>query len=232
MSIIKLSQPGQGAPGVRPLSAPRTEPPVDPRLEALRDELDQARTRIAALVADLSDRDAAIARLDEEARQAVSEARAEGREAGLKAAEDDGARRLDRLGQGVEAALDRFAAETDQMERLAVAIAAEGLRKLVGAPDIHRDLLARTIRHNVDAVAGETVIEVTVSRDDFADPQDLERLADAVARPGLKLSASPDLGQGDCQVRLKLGALEIGVERQRERLNAVFASLGAWRAAE
>lgn len=232
MSIIKSSQSDQAAQAVRPLSTPRSAAPVDPKLAALAKDLSEAQAQGAALAAELADRDARIGRLEEQLAEAVGQARAEGREAGLREAEDDGARRFERLDKTLDAALNRFAVETERMERLAVALAAEGLRKIIGDVDVHHDLLARTIRHHVDAIGGGTVIEVAVSRDDFADPEALARLASGVDRSELRLVASPDLASGDCQLRLKLGAMEIGVDRQWERLNALFADLGARSAAE
>lgn len=232
MSIIKSSQSEQVARAVRPLSAPRPATPVDPRLASLSEAADQARAETAALAAELADRDARISNLEKALAEAVEQARAEGRQAGLREAEDDAAGRLARLDKSLEAALNRFAVETDDMERLALTLAAEGLRRMIGDPEVHRDLLERTIRHHVDAVVGGTVIEVAVSRDDFADPEALARLAGGVDRSELRLVASPDLASGDCHLRLKLGALEIGVARQWERLDALFADLGARSAAE
>lgn len=231
MSIIKSTHSSPGAPVIRALSTPKTAPPPDPRLEALRAELSQAQSRAAALATDLADRDAQIGRLSQQVHDAARDARAEGREAGLREAEDNTTRRLERLDQGVQAALSRFAAETHQMEHLALALAAEGLSKIIGDVGAYHDLLARTIRHHVETITAGTLIEVAVSRDDFADSVTLERLASKVSRPDLRLVASPDLNPGECQVRLKLGALDIGVDRQWERLEAILADLGARRAA-
>jgi len=73
---------------------------------------------------------------------------------------------------------------------------------------------------------------VSVSRQDFPSPEELSRLVAKLANPALDLRACAELSAGQCEMRLQLGTLEIGVDQQWSRLEAVLTDLSLASAAE
>jgi flagellar biosynthesis/type III secretory pathway protein FliH len=232
MSIIKSANDAR-ASLVRAIPTLASgEAAVDPRRSALERRLAEQDARIAALTEDLATRDARIARLTEGVIEAHRDGVAEGREAGLREADDRHQDRLAKLAGGIEAAVAEFAVRLSSMERLAVTLAGEGLAKIIGAPQAYGDLLAGTIRHHAETVGARAVVRVTVSQDDFPTDAELAQLRLNVANGALDLRASPDLSAGACEMRLRLGALDIGVDQQWDRLRLLFDELSLASAAE
>ncbi len=232
MSIIKSASDARSSL-VRAIPALASgEAAVDPRQAALERHLADQDTRIAALTEDLAARDARIARLTEGVIEAHRDGVAEGREVGRREADHRQQDRLAKLAGGIEAAVAEFAARLSSMERLAVTLAGEGLRKIIGDPRAYGDLLAATIRHHAEAVGVRAVVRVTVSQGDFPSDAELAQLRLNVANNALELLASPDLPAGACEMRLRLGGLDIGVDQQWDRLRLVFDELSLASAAE
>lgn len=232
MSIIKSASDAR-ASLVRAIpSLAAGEAVVDPRQKAFERRAAEQDERIAALTEELAGRDARIARLTEGVIEAHRDGVAEGRLAGLREAEDGRQDRLAKLAGGIEAAMAEFAVRLSSMERLAVTLAGEGLRKIIGDPNLYGELLAGTIRHHAETVGARAVVRVTVSQDDFPTEAELGKLRQNVANGALDLRASPDLPAGACEMRLRLGALDIGVDQQWDRLSLLFDELSLASAAE
>lgn len=222
--IIKFSDPL--AASARPLAAMRTpptpevapEPLVDPEVAALRIEL-------AAMGQQLKQRETEIEQLKRDVDAAFIDGEAEGREAGRLEADDGAQARLAALEAGLGRAAAEFAERMSGLEQLAVLLAHESLGKILDDRGAYADLLTRTIRAQLDRLERQAVICVETPRADFPDPEALEALAAAVARPGLDIRASDELAAGDCRIRLRLGTLEIGVAQQWSRLGAALRAL-------
>lgn len=224
MSLIKSGDPRR-AERVRAVSVAMRPTATGARETAQDQALAAARAEIATLQAELAERDARVARLREGVVQAHKDGVAEGRRAGLVEAEDGRAQCLAALSGGVDAALERFSGQLVAMDHLAVALACEAVGKILSDSEDYRERLARTIRRHVDAVGAGVVIGVSVSHDDFPEPADLADLEAKVARRGLMLTPSRDLRAGGCEVRLRLGVLEIGLDQQWDRLQTLFGDL-------
>ncbi len=177
--------------GVVPPTAP-VEPSAPSEAEGLRRE-------IAVLTQALDAANASLERAQEEQEKARTEGETAGFRDGLNQAERREAERLDRLGEGVEAALAAFAQRLAGLEPLAAALARRGLERVLGDPAEYPDLVARVIAHQLGGLAAESTLRVEVSRIDFPDEAALAALAAKVARTGLELSASRDLPAGACE---------------------------------
>lgn len=200
------------------LSEPQAPPVVDPELTALREE-------VSGLRADIERREAEAADLRRDIDRALIDGEAAGRKAGQEEANDRQAERLAALQAGVAEATQSFADQISSLERLAALLAHESLGKILGDERHYADLLTRALRVRLDEIEARAVISVEVSRTDFPDPSRLASLSAAVGHPELDIRACEDLNSGGCRVRLRLGALEIGIGQQWERLGEALLGL-------
>ncbi|MDR3508516.1 MAG: hypothetical protein P4L64_11510 [Caulobacteraceae bacterium] len=222
--MSRLIKSAQGiAVQVRPLeaaSAPKAAPSIpiaeQEALTAAR-ELQALHQRLAALEAEVEQHRPALER-------ARAEGEAQGRKAGHAEAEATEARRLAALERGLTGAAERYTASLADLERLAAALAKEGLRKIIGDTRHYDALLAASLRHHLAALDDQAILRVEVSASDFPATA-LDDLAAAIGRPKLILVTADDLASGDCRIRLILGTLELGLAQQAARLEAVLDAL-------
>jgi flagellar biosynthesis/type III secretory pathway protein FliH len=210
--IIKSGSTGFDA-RVRPLAFAAIDSAPDPELVQLRD-------RVLDLEAALAERDAAAERLKEAAETAHAEGEAAGREAGRAEADD---RRADALARLEEAAGRSVAALEDRLQaadQLAVLLAATCLDTMFGAPGPRAALVGDLIRHQLDALRRESVVEICVSAEDFQSADEA-----AAAAPGCTIVLSDEIASGDCTIRLDLGTLDIGLGQQWGRLRAALEGM-------
>lgn len=222
MTLIKCDDKAQ-VDRVRPFGAAPAAPAAatgDPRLLS-------ALAQVAERDAALAEAQARIAKLQAGVVQAHRDGVAEGRAEERAQVQDQDDRRLAALGAALDKAGGGLSATLDGLERLALRLALEAVDKILGDPEHALDRLARAIRRQVDAVEARVLIGVSVSQADFPDRAELEALEHAVARPGLSLTASRDLGPGDCEMRLRLGTVEIGPRLQWSRLAQAFEVLAS-----
>lgn len=209
---------------VRPLHALRAVPAADAELERLR-------AALAALAAELAERDAAIAAMPDRIDSAFRDGAEEGREAGRLEAEDKGAATLAAIGEAAEQALVRFAEDMKGLERLAALLASVCLERMLLASDERAAIVAALIGGQVALLAAGAVLGIQVSSEDFAAPEALERLAAGLPGPACEIVASSALASGDCRIALRLGALEVGLDQQwgslRAALDAMIDAEGA-----
>jgi flagellar biosynthesis/type III secretory pathway protein FliH len=225
MSVIKSADVGSVV-RVRALAAeaPRLDPATIAQA-AWEGERTTLLGDLAMLTERVQVRDGEIARLEAEVAAARREGEALGHAEGLKAGAEVGVQALARLGEGIDQASRQLAEALSALDRLAVAVARNGLAKVLGDPELHAQLLGAALRHQLANLQAQAVLVVEVSRRDFADPDALAALARAADRPGLELQASSDLDPGECRINLRLGALEVGVGQQWGRLRAELDDL-------
>lgn len=214
--LIKSGAAGFGA-RVRPLAfegaGAALAPAADPVLVALRE-------RVLDLEAQLAESEAAAVELRKAAEEALAEGEAAGREAGRAEADERRAEALallDEAAQGAVAALD---ARLEAADRLAALLAATCLETLFGAPGPRGELVQGLIRQQLDRLRQEAIIEIRVSAEDFASPEEA-----AAAAPACAVSVSDALASGDCTIRLKLGELDIGLGQQWGTLRAALEEM-------
>lgn len=226
MSVIKSGDLAASV-SVRPLAAARQTPPsrraepfVDPELLALRREVE-------SLSGELEARDSLIAGHGAELDKARREGEADGRKAGLKEADDGRAQSAAALRQGLELALQRYGEEIAALERLAPLLALAGLEKILGEDAGRAELLAAAIRRQIETLGGQALVRIEVSPVDFPDSETLRVLATAAGRPAVEVTASEALDAGGCRIKLRLGALEVGVGQQWDSLRAALEEMAA-----
>lgn len=222
-AVIKVGEPG----AARLRGHVFTPQPTltDCRAGATHAQHHELEREVAALTTALAQRDCAIGQLKARMDSALVEAEASGRVAGRQEAEDRQAARLVALELGIGQAVETYQAELASMERLGALLAKEAVAKVLG-PDAHfPPLVARIVQKQVAALDGSSQIQVTVAQCDFADPERLDELAASSGRPGVAIETSPGLAAGDCRIRLRLGALEVGVAQQWAQLSAMLSEL-------
>jgi flagellar assembly protein FliH len=185
-------------------------PAPDPELTLLRE-------RALELEAALAERDATAEQHSAAVAAAYEEGEAAGREAGREEADARRAEALERLQESADRAVAALGERLEATDRLAVLLARTCLDKMFGAAGPRGAVVEDLIRHQLDALRQETVIEIRVSAEDFDCAE-----AAAAAAPACKVIVSDALASGDCTIRLGLGALEIGLGRQWDTLRAAL----------
>lgn len=213
-TLIKSSQ---GAV-VRPLGM-ALRPPVSP----LEEECERLRQRVTALDGELGRRDATIAELRAEIPRAEEKAKAEGRELGFKDAQDRQEARLALLDAGIRQAQTRLSENMSSLERLAALLARECLDTVLGDPKHRASSVRKIIANQVAKIEKSSVLTIELSKADFPDDEALAALAEAL-RPAA-LSASEAMAPGACRMTLRLGTIEVGLDRQWTSLRAVLDSI-------
>lgn len=234
MTGIIKSREAAKSPHVRPLpkAGPATgvaslasetpavavEPQVDPELVAARADLAEAKAQIAVKDAEIADLVAAL-------ETAFVDGQARGREAALKEAAGERevlAAKLQASGERAVGVLERDLAS---LERLAVSLTLESLRKMLGEPGAQAALAPAILRRQLAQLDAASVLRVQVSPVDFPDAEALAELNAAVGHPGLEITPDARLASGDCTIKLALGALEVGPNQQWARLLDALAPL-------
>jgi type III secretion protein L len=200
-----------GASAVGPLPSLRrvASPPLpDPRITALEERVRQLEQQLE------EDR--------VEAKRAIAAAHLAGRDA----AQADDERRTDLLAEAVDGALVEWREQLAKLDGLAAALSATAISKMFG--EASADLAAmvgRTLRHHLDRLGRETVVEVRVSGADFPDDAAVAALAAAVAPGQARIVATSDLPAGACRLSLLLGQVELDPAMQWATLERALHSL-------
>lgn len=220
--VLKLN--GQSdASDIRPLSSawnnPKSEPAltpaVNPEVLKLREERDLLQRR-------LDQQDAKLAELRKEVEAAFRKGEAEGREAGKRAVENNNAAMLSRLEAGIRQAAGTFVQTLSGLERLAPALAREGLAVILGPGEARAEQVTAIVVQNLRTLESHSVVQVEVSASDFDDEAALEALREALGASGLRIQVQAGLKSGDCRIRLKLGTVEVGLDQQWQRLSSLL----------
>jgi len=197
--------------------------------------VDADRLRLQAeldsVVEQLRQRDAEIERLKVKITEEARAAEAKGYEAGLKAAADREAERVETLATAVRSATDAFAGDLASLQRLAPLLAAEGLERIVGDARVAAQLLEAAVLHAVDQLDADAIVRVDVAAADFADLSPLREAIAARAHRSVEVRYAANLEPGDCRIRLVLGELEVGLNQQWGRLSALLSEMASPEAA-
>jgi flagellar biosynthesis/type III secretory pathway protein FliH len=199
-----------------PRPAEPSTPPVE--LAVLRHEVE-------VLGQTLAQRDVELERLRGDVGRAYREGEAEGRKAGLLAAESRRAEDLKALEAGVSTALGDFSASLRSLERLAVAIAREGLAQVLQDPAAQAELATQVIRRQVARLEGEATLRVEVSAKTFTNDEALGDLARSFEGTAVDIVARAELDVGQARIRLGLGVLDIGVAQQWGRMSDLLTRM-------
>jgi flagellar biosynthesis/type III secretory pathway protein FliH len=205
----------------RPVSFPAQEPKAQAPTE-----VEELRAEIARLLALLGARDSEIERLRGAAPRLLHDAEEKGRKAGHAAAESREADRLRLLEERSGKALDQLSAALGETERMAALVARAALDKLFGDGAARTAEVTAILRRQMAEIEAQSLIRVEVARADFGDDAARDALSRALDRPGLEVCVSEQLQAGDCRLKLVLGTIEAGLDRQWGALRTLLASFG------
>jgi flagellar assembly protein FliH len=219
-AVIKQGAPG-AAPTRNPLATDVASHPAEPVISV---EVLALRRQVEQLTQDLARREREAERLRAGVARAYRDGEADGRKRGREESDARRGEALAMLDRGVRSACEQFAAAMTQLDGLAAAVAREALAKLIGDPARHGELLSAAIHHQFAQIEAGSVVAVLVSGADF-ERTELAHLAASLAQRGVAFSCSDALDEGECQIRLRLGALDIGLPQQWERLDQTLRAL-------
>lgn len=188
--------------GVRSLAAPPPPPAPDPAAREI-DRLSRA-----------------LRTAQSDAAAAIIQSRADGR----ADAESGEADRLAALRDALSAQADALAKRLDELDGLAIALARTALARVFDRPEAMADMVAATLARHLAVLKDRTVLAVTVSGADFADPAPLDTL---LRRQQVGIEIDPDLPAGACRVRYSLGGIDLDIPRQWSALAALLDEAAA-----
>lgn len=204
---------------VRPVAVPAAISAASIRQE---EERERSHKRIAALEEDLHKRDASITALRADVERAFEEGKTQGHAAGLAEAQDRQAERLSLLDNAVRQALEKMSTDLSSLERLAAVLARECLDKILGSPDDHAELLGQIISKQIAKIDKVMLLGIEVSQQDFPDDEALAALGKRIGLSAVALTARDDMASGGCVMQLRLGRMNIGIDRQWGALREVL----------
>ena len=174
-------------------------------------------------VQDETTRKACASVLSTEITQVFAEARAEGMDAGRKAAERaaqmDVEARLALLGELSDAAETAYALECKQLELICVDVITESFANIAGPMLRSQEAALGAVQQVLKRVRDEREITIRVSRDDVAILQQHQpELADALSGRKFQIVADGRIELGGCIVETRLGSFDGRFEVQLREL--------------
>ncbi len=177
---------------------------------------------VGRLREELAGREAQIAKHDDELAQACVAAELAGRETAESEFEADRAAATERLEQGIAQARNDLKQAFEQAQALALLVARGTLDKLFGDPGERTEIISALLSEQLERVGRELVVAIDVSRLDFPDTGELKELSERLGlRPGV-LEARVDLDEGTCRMRMRLGTIDLGIDRQWGAVRALI----------
>ncbi|HWA90275.1 MAG TPA: hypothetical protein VG889_09590 [Rhizomicrobium sp.] len=219
MSAVIKSAQGLGV--TRPLGVVAVKPPPSP-LEEERGRLVQ---RIAALESEIAQRDATITELRAEIPRALEKGLAEGRAIGFSEAQDRQSERLALLGISLGKAQADFKESLGALDRLAALLTRECLDVILGDPKHRAQSVRKIVTGQIAKIEKSSVVAIELSKADFPDDEALAEVARENGLAAAAFSANDGMKPGGCRIALKLGTLEVGLDRQWTSLAAVLNNI-------
>ena len=160
---------------------------------------------------------------------ALAKAYAEGEEAGRVAMEaeieNDRAAALELLAGGVECAKTALDRALGNYESIALVVAQTALDKIFGNTENRKAMVADLIRHQFRQIGQDSFVSLEVSRADFPNTQEVAELATSLLIAPDRVRVSDDMMAGNCNMRMRLGTLEIGLGQQWGSLRSLLAEM-------
>ena len=178
------------------------------------EERERLRARISHLESELVQRDMKLAELRNEIPTTFENGRKEGEAAGLKAAQDRQAERLDLLESSLRMAQAQLTQSVAGLARLAPLLAAECLDLILGDRKYRAAMVRKALSTRLKWIEEASVLAIELSSQDFPDPEKLESLNKEIAPKHARLEAKEDLDSGGCRIVLRLGQMEVGLDQQ------------------
>ncbi len=221
--VIKSADVAELA-AVRPVTMSTS---VQPAVVSSRDdERDFLRRRIAALEGDVRLRDATIQELRDARAQAFTDGEVEGIAAGLQQASDRQVERLALLDAAIRDSQSILSNGVAGLDRLAAELARDCLDKIFADPDHQAARVTEILAAQLCSIEKSMLVRIEVSRVDFPDDEALAALAAKHELFRTTVTATTALPTGGCVLTLRLGQMEIGLDRQWASLRDVLDAIG------
>lgn len=156
------------------------------------------------------------------AREAAVEAALEqGREEGLRAADELGTERLETLRDQLARTSEKCLQKLTEKDDLAIEIARTAIHKILGEASPCAALAGEIVRNAMAQVVAGTIVAVRVSSKDFAADDELALLARELG--AVRIVCDEELPCGGCEIELTLGTVVASLDVQ---LGALDRELG------
>jgi flagellar biosynthesis/type III secretory pathway protein FliH len=210
---------------MRPLAAALTAPDHAP-LSAQDEEREGLMRQIETLEEALRQREGAMAALRDDAVRQFSAGEENGRAAGLAEAQDRQAERLQLLESAITETRAELTETLASCQRLAGLLAQDCLDKILGAAADREILVERIIAEQVGKIDKAMILAVEVSQADFP-ASEIAALGARLGLPEQSIVMRNDLSPGACEMVLRLGRMNIGLNQQWGALRAVLDDMAA-----
>jgi flagellar biosynthesis/type III secretory pathway protein FliH len=198
--------------------APKGKAIGTPTVHPLVAENEKLRSQIKSLEEQAATHESALAAAYDEG---VSEGRIE-REAEF---EDDRAEALERLETGFSEANVVLAETLSRLDGIAALVACNVLEKMFGDLSTRQATVIDLVRHQFTKINHDMVVAVDVSRADFPNTAEAAGVAETLNIVPDRLRVIDALESGDCRIKLTLGELDIGLDRQWTSLRDALSAL-------
>jgi len=215
--IIKSGMLGDRS-SIRPLSAAAATVALSP----FDEEFNRLRQRITFLEDEIRQRDSSIERLNADVKRASEEGAEQGRVAGLAEAKDLQLERLQLLEENLRKAGAGLTEKLLSLERLSCILALECLDIMLGRSEDRASVLEAIIGTQVANVGKAMLLRIDVSPEDFPDRAAIAEIGRRIGLSDAILTTNDDLKSGACVMVLRLGQIEIGVDRQWGTLREIL----------
>lgn len=219
MSALIKSANAAELSNVRPLAS-------GPALLSIAEqERERLRSRIASLEEESRKREAAVVELRSQVKQAFEDGKVEGRKLGGAEADKRESERLSALQAAAKQAQAELRNGLSSMERLAALLARDCLDVMLGEPRYRAKMLAKLLTTQVAKLEKALVLDVRFSTEDFPDADMLSGVATQSGLPAETIRASAELTSGACEMTLRLGRMEIGLDQQWSSLRGLLEEM-------
>lgn len=158
--------------------------------------------------------------------KATEKAFKEGFAAGAQSVQSAQNQWLEKVQVGIDKAVQQWETRLLELERLALAMAAQTLDQVLGCDEARASLLQQMVQHQMSMLAASTVLRVRLcERDLNRFPELMPALQARYGGGPVELVRDEQLKAGDCVFELQLGQADVGIETQRALIRAHFAGL-------
>jgi flagellar biosynthesis/type III secretory pathway protein FliH len=178
--------------------------------------------QIDTLQAVLDDKQKQIEAHPGELEKAYEKGLLQGRADGLLEAQTREESRLDALRRGVEVANEALSHQLQGIEALALLLAQDCFEKVIANPCWRADVVTELIRAQMMQIEESMAVAIEVSSLDFPDQAALDNLCSGLGLRSLAVVTDSSLDSGDCKMTLRLGQLDIGLNRQLQAVNELI----------
>jgi flagellar biosynthesis/type III secretory pathway protein FliH len=186
------------------------------------EERERLQRRLATLEGEIRQRDGEIVKLRGDIEAAYASGKTQGHTEGLAAAERREGERLSVIESASRYASTAFESALESLERLSTLLARDALDIILGDSDHRREALLKIVRAEVAKIEKSALIEIAVSADDFPDKRALSAALKRAGIPSGVAVTAQNLPGGSCEMKLRLGHQDVGINQQwgalRERL--------------